>query len=478
MMGMQFFYMSHDFYAGQFTKTLFPLFDPFDEDIALYFIVMLNKFQAILKGELVRHFESKLLSQEVLLPIVGKNIDFSFIRRYIATLKAERVATLKAYLQASRLADTLLTDEEKSAINRFDNNKISFERFDICGAKGLFDVNNTHSILKSEIVPGSGTTPYVGAGEGDNSIQCYISYNRDFIETGNSIMIGGKTLVVTYQEEDYYSNDSHNLALYYRKRHNLGRNLQLFLVSALYCSLKPIYSWGDSISKTKIKKDILYLPVTSRGEIDYAFMEMYISAQTKLCIRSLMATKDFEISETEKLIKTPSYRNLSGYSSLMAAEPLAHYGSVDVILSEKERTKLKSGNQELTLMYAVGSVARKQTQEAGNIALGLKEDNLNSEVISAYRNMKYIVFHYWKNEEACIAELRQPASIVDASSIPEGYLMRQTKNAKKYLLLSYNPSSCTFMQGKDILKIQRKGSRRYLPFVTSIESMEINKNER
>ena len=74
--------------------------------------------------------------------------------------------------------------------------------------------------------------------------------------------------------------------------------------------------------------------------------------------------------------------------------------------------------------------------------------------------------------------MRQPASIVDASSIPEGYLMRQTKNAKKYLLLSYNPSSCTFMQGKDILKIQRKGSRRYLPFVTSIESMEINKNER
>lgn len=39
MMGMQFFYMAHDFYAGQFTKTLFPKFNGLDADIALYFIV-------------------------------------------------------------------------------------------------------------------------------------------------------------------------------------------------------------------------------------------------------------------------------------------------------------------------------------------------------------------------------------------------------------------------------------------------------
>ena len=43
MMGMKFFYMGHDFYAGQFTKTLFPKFPNFNEDIALYFISILNK---------------------------------------------------------------------------------------------------------------------------------------------------------------------------------------------------------------------------------------------------------------------------------------------------------------------------------------------------------------------------------------------------------------------------------------------------
>lgn len=62
MMGMQFFYMKSDFYAGQFTKTLYPLFKDFDEDIALYFISILNLYQNRLKGELVRNFESYLLS--------------------------------------------------------------------------------------------------------------------------------------------------------------------------------------------------------------------------------------------------------------------------------------------------------------------------------------------------------------------------------------------------------------------------------
>lgn len=58
MMGMQFFYQSHDFYAGQFTKTIFPKFNGLNEKIALWFIAWFNKHSKRLKGELVRKFES------------------------------------------------------------------------------------------------------------------------------------------------------------------------------------------------------------------------------------------------------------------------------------------------------------------------------------------------------------------------------------------------------------------------------------
>lgn len=43
MLGMQFFYMERDFYAGQFTKTVFPKFSYFNKKVALYFISLLNK---------------------------------------------------------------------------------------------------------------------------------------------------------------------------------------------------------------------------------------------------------------------------------------------------------------------------------------------------------------------------------------------------------------------------------------------------
>ena len=166
-------------------------------------------------------------------------------------------------------------------------------------------------------MPDSGNIPYVGAGESNNSIQSYISFDSNFIEKGNSIMIGGKTLVITYQEQDYISNDSHNLALYYHDIEMPNRNLQLFLVSALYRSLKPKYHWGDSISKSKIKNDVLMLPINKKGDIDYAFIDSLISAQSKLCIREILANKDLEISATEKVISDSSYFNNDEFDTIV-----------------------------------------------------------------------------------------------------------------------------------------------------------------
>ena len=58
MIAMQFFYMTHDFYAGQFTKTVFPKFDGFNERVALYFITLFNHYQIVLQSVLVRDFKS------------------------------------------------------------------------------------------------------------------------------------------------------------------------------------------------------------------------------------------------------------------------------------------------------------------------------------------------------------------------------------------------------------------------------------
>ena len=252
------------------------------------------------------------------LQTISNTIAFSYMENYIKLLEEERLAPVKNYLQQSGLNNTTLTQEEKSALEKFRNGEIEWREFRIFGnnnSDGIFNLNNTHSILQEWIVPNSGKIPYVTAGETNNSIWSYIDCQSDWLETGNSIMIGGKTLVITYQEQDFVSNDSHNLALYIKDENCQNELCQLFIVSALYKSLKPKYSWGNSISKKKIMNDSISLPVTSSG-IDFAFMEHFIKAIEKNAVRGIgdMLNQDIKNGKSKLYDNsTPDY--------YIAAEP-------------------------------------------------------------------------------------------------------------------------------------------------------------
>lgn len=107
------------------------------------------------------------------------------------------------------------------------------------------------------------------------------------IEEGNCIFIGGKTFVVTYQEKDFFSNDSHNLALYLKDSDKRNKSSQLFIAACIYKSLAHKYSWGNSISHKKILHDAILLPQTPSGEIDFAFMESFLRELEESRLREL-----------------------------------------------------------------------------------------------------------------------------------------------------------------------------------------------
>ena len=88
MLGMQFFYMKKDFYAGQFTKTIYPKFDNFNKDIAQYFICWLNKKQNFYQSHLVRDFERLFNETKILLPISEDGeINYKFIKDFIKAIE-------------------------------------------------------------------------------------------------------------------------------------------------------------------------------------------------------------------------------------------------------------------------------------------------------------------------------------------------------------------------------------------------------
>lgn len=284
------FYQPQPFWASDDVNVFYPKYD-LNENSALYLLTTIRK-KGGKYGYSFKWTKERMETDLVILPVdkVG-NINWSLIELFIKKIKENCEKELDKFFDANGYSDCTLTNEEQQALTDLAMGNVQMQRMKIVDA---FNVANTHNILKSDVVFGSGTVPYVTASESDNSVTSHISYNDDLKESGNTIMIGGKTLVITYQPKDFFSNDSHNLKLTIYDERGKNESAQLFMVAALYKSLKPIYSWGNSISKAKIQKDYVDLPVTPEGTIDYAFMETYVNALKKQCVARLKASDVFQ----------------------------------------------------------------------------------------------------------------------------------------------------------------------------------------
>lgn len=231
----------------------------------------------------------KIKDRQIELPLnANGEIDFDFMEDY--------VRELEAYLKATGLKDYILTPEEELALKQLSSTK--WKEYKITD---IFNINNTHNILSSSIKDCPGKTPYLCASSENNGVSAYISYNEHLKEMGNCIFIGGKTFVVSYQQEDFFSNDSHNLALYLKVEKRTRLN-QLYLATCIKKSLGHKYTWGDSISRTKIQKDTVNLPLSNDSKPDYALMENLIRAVQKLVIRNVVLYADRRIAVTKEAI--------------------------------------------------------------------------------------------------------------------------------------------------------------------------------
>ncbi len=293
------FYQEKPYFTGNKVKILVPLFTNFNKTLAVYFVSAFQKSLEKFTWGVGSTVES-IMGTKIQLPTKDGEIDFVFMESFIAELEA--------YLVATGLSNYRLTKVEEEALELFKEvdggglkiNRLQWDKFNIID---LFLVKNTFNILSRDIIENSGETPYLSASKGNNAISSYISYNKEFIDKGKCIFIGGKTFVVTYQEKDFYSNDSHNLCLYLKDRAQVNRLNHFFMITSIKKSLGDKYSWGDSISNEKIQSDTILLPTTLSGSPDFAFMENLISAIQKLVIKDVVAYADRKIAATRQIVE-------------------------------------------------------------------------------------------------------------------------------------------------------------------------------
>lgn len=152
--------------------------------------------------------------------------------------------------------------------------KIDTKNWGLFTIKNYFEANNTGNILARDVEDGSGKTPFVTASGINNGVVGHIDASKYNKIRGHCILVGGKTFTLTYQEQEFVSNDSHNFEMHLKKER--GINVYLFLISAIRASLSSKYSWGDAVTKEKLLKQSISLPKDKKGEPDWDFMEKYM----------------------------------------------------------------------------------------------------------------------------------------------------------------------------------------------------------
>lgn len=314
MISMRFHYMAHDFYAGQFTKTLIPKFDNFDEKLALFFIGILNKYSSYFQSYLVREFITRVSNTVCELPVIKNpdtnheytvdDIDWEYIRDRITELERDRITRLDAYLQATGLEYYELTDDDKKVLSEnVDHTDMLignlFNKVEAKCKNADFDKRKDTSTVYSDEF----CIPLINAKIGDNGIMffgkkndwdtqsmCIDVVQNGAIATGKVYAQPQPTAVLwdAYLIQPIFDNVNENVLLYFTK--------------CIEKLTKERFSYEKKATWDRIKKCYISIPTKKDGSPDFDYMDHYIRAIKKIVIADVVKYKDKVIEATKSYV--------------------------------------------------------------------------------------------------------------------------------------------------------------------------------
>lgn len=284
------FYQKKAYFTGDKIKIFSLRSGVLSSRIAVFLMSAMKKSFSTFSWGSSSFSESILRKVKVKIPKLNNNPAYDYMVKYIEELEVAHIEELKAYLITTDLNNYKLTEKDLGVLERYNN--IEFSSFPVTE---LFSVSNTGNILFRDITENSGDIPYLCASRENNSVSSYISYDPSSLEKGNCIFIGGKTFVVTYQKQDFFSNDSHNLLLYINDENERTKFTYLGLITCIYKCLSHKYSWGDSVSNKKIKNDTIWLPVRNKKP-DFCYIHDLILVIQKLVIKDVARYADKKLA--------------------------------------------------------------------------------------------------------------------------------------------------------------------------------------
>ncbi|GAA9135604.1 restriction endonuclease subunit S [Helicobacter pylori] len=320
LLQMDFFYRKKSWYAGQFMRKITPkteIENKINLHIAHYFTTLLNSLKRPLLSVLVRDIDKTFRDQKIQLPLKPtanaqtlEDIDFNFMEKFIAELEQCRLAELEAYLKATGLSNTTLSNDEENALNLFNNSGggggntpcgLTWQSFKL---GDLFEIRPTkaYKLTNSHLFDSNAKNPVVTNSSLNNGISGYSSLEPT--QKGNQITYSDTTTSegIFYQKRPFIGY-SHVQGLYPLKYHEFwNEKTLLYIVTAFKKVACGRFNYGNKFNRKIASGMPIFLPTNQHGKIDFHFMRTLINALMKQTIQGVVQYSSTKIQATKEAI--------------------------------------------------------------------------------------------------------------------------------------------------------------------------------
>ena len=149
-------------------------------------------------------------------------------------------------------------------------------------------------------IQGGALYPFYGQATLNNGIISYLSLTKNVLNNAEgkpTILIHSNNQNVVYLETPFYLKDGHG-ATSVLQSDVLNEKIALYLMTSIKKVITKKFSYNEKATKIALKNTFIQLPVTEEDEIDYDYMERYIS----------------ELEE-ERISELDSYLKVSGFDN-------------------------------------------------------------------------------------------------------------------------------------------------------------------
>lgn len=142
----------------------------------------------------------------------------------------------------------------------------------------LFDIKIGKNVDGNKVDKKGGQVVYITRKESENGLDGFINYEEEYLNNDKPVItIGNETAEPFVHDYPFFTGTKVNILI---SKQKVSKEALLFISKSLKLH-KSKYSYSYTINSTRLKRQIIQLPINSKGKPDYDFMELYMLQKEK-----------------------------------------------------------------------------------------------------------------------------------------------------------------------------------------------------